>query len=799
MKFTLSWLKRHLETEAGAAEIAERLTALGLEVERVEDRAAALAPFTVGYVVEARRHPNADRLSVCLVETGSGVVQVVCGAPNARTGMKGVFAAAGTVIPGTQALLTASTIRGVQSNGMLCSMREMGLSEEHEGIIELPEDAPVGAPFARVMGLDDPVIDVAVTPNRPDCLGVRGITRDLAAAGLGRLKPIDASPVSGAFDSPIRVRIEPDAAEVQACPIFVGRYFRAVRNGPSPRWMQDLLLAVGLRPISALVDITNFFSLDLGRPLHVFDADTLAGDIRVRLAKPGETLAALNGKTYTLDGEVTAIADGDGVVGLGGVIGGESTGCTEATQNVFLECAWFDPRRTAATGRKLAIESDARYRFERGVDPAAVVPSAEMATRMILELCGGSASELVIAGAEPSWRRDIALRPGRIQGLGGLAVPETEAQAILERLGFGIVPEAGGLRASVPSWRLDIEGEADLVEEVLRVKGYEAIPAVSLPRTTPLPEPALDERQRRAPLVRRLLASRGLLEAVTYSFASSKTVALMGAPIPARVANPISAELDVMRPSALANLIEAAGRNIARGQEDFGLFEVGPAYRDDTGAGQELVAAGLRCGKSGARHWREKPRPVDAFDAKADALALLAALGAPVDNLQVSTDAPAWYHPGRSGSLRLGPTPLARFGEIHPRVLKGLDIDAPLAGFEVLIDAVPLPRGKSGSARPLLKPSPFQPVTRDFAFLVDAEVPAEKLIRAARGAEKALIRSVALFDLYSGKGMPEGKKSLAIAVTLQAPDRTLTDAEIEAVSEKIVAQVVKATGGTLRA
>jgi phenylalanyl-tRNA synthetase beta chain len=775
MKFTLSWLKRHLDIEAGAAEIAERLTRLGLEVEKVEDRAAALAPFTVGHVVEAKRHPNADRLSVCMVETGSGVVQVVCGAPNARTGMKGVFAAAGTVIPGTQTLLTASTIRGVESNGMLCSMREMGLSDEHEGIIELPEDAPIGAPFARVMGLDDPVIDVAVTPNRPDCLGVRGIARDLAAAGMGRLKPIDASSVPGAFESPIRVRIEPDAAETRACPIFVGRYFRGVRNGPSPRWLQDLLAAVGLRPISALVDITNFFSLDLGRPLHVFDADTLAGDIRVRLGRPGETLAALNGKTYALDSDMTAIADGDGVVGLGGVIGGEPTGCTEGTQNVFLECAWFDQRRTAATGRKLAIESDARYRFERGVDPNAVVPSAEMATRLILKLCGGTASALVIAGAEPTWRRDVLLRPGRIQGLGGLAVPEAEAQGILEKLGFGVAAEASGLRAAVPSWRLDIEGEADLVEEVLRVKGYDAIPPVSLPRT-----------------------SRGMLEAVTYSFASSKTVALLGAAAPAEVANPISAELDVMRPTALANLIEAAGRNLDRGQEDFGLFEVGPAYRDATGAGQELAAAGLRCGNSGPRHWRDKQRPVDAFDAKADALALLAALGAPVDNLQVSADAPAWYHPGRSGCLRLGSTILARFGEIHPRVLKGLGIDAAVAAFEVLIDAVPLPRGKPGTARPLLKPSPFQPVTRDFAFLVAEEVPAERLIRAAKGADKTLIRQVALFDLYTGKGVPEGQKSLAIAVTLQAPDRTLTDAEIEAVSQKIVAQVVKATGGTLR-
>jgi phenylalanyl-tRNA synthetase beta chain len=523
VKFTLSWLKRHLETDADVAAIAERLTALGLEIEGVEDRAAALAPFRVGYVVEAKQHPNADRLSVCLVETGSGVVQVVCGAPNARSGMKGVFAPEGSFIPGTGVQLSRSTIRGVESRGMLCSEREMGLSDEHEGIIELSQDAPVGAPFARVMGLEDPVFDVAVTPNRPDCLGVRGMARDLAAAGFGSLQPIDASPVSGAFESPIRVIIEPSAAEVAACPIFVGRMIRDVRNGESPRWLKDLLTAVGLRPISALVDITNFFSIDLARPLHVFDADTLAGDVRVRLGRPGETLAALNGKTYTLDGEMTAVADSDGVVGLGGVIGGEPTGCTETTRNVFLECAWFDPRRTAATGRKLGIESDARYRFERGVDPAAVVPSAEIATRMILELCGGSASDLVIAGAEPAWRRNIELRPSRIMSLGGLAAPEAEARAILERLGFGVAEEAGGLSVAVPSWRVDVEGEADLVEEVLRVKGYDAIPPVSLPRTAPLPEPALDERQRRVPLAKRALASRGLLEAVTYSFTSSQT------------------------------------------------------------------------------------------------------------------------------------------------------------------------------------------------------------------------------------------------------------------------------------
>ncbi len=791
MKFTLSWLKDHLETEAPVAAIAERLTALGLEVESVDDRAAALAAFTVGHVTSCERHPNADKLSVCIVETAAGAVQVVCGAPNARAGMKGAFAPAGTHIPGTGADLKKGVIRGVESNGMLCSERELGLSDEHSGIIELPEDAPVGAPVAEILGLADPVIDVALTPDRADCAGVRGIARDLAAAGLGRLKPLPAEPVPGRFPSPIAVRRDFPAEAGQPCPLFVGRTIRGLVNRPSPRWLQDRLRAIGLRPISALVDITNFFTIDRARPLHVFDADTVAGDLVVRLSRPGETLAALNDKTYTLDGDMTVIADQDGV----------STGVTADTVSVFVECALFDPIRTAATGRKLGIDSDARYRFERGIDPDAVFAGMEQATRMILDLCGGEASELVVAGAVPEWRRTVALRPSRVESLGGVALPLAEQAAILTALGCGVIEDMHGvLKVDIPSWRGDIQGEADLVEEVLRVRGYDAIPAVPLPRPPGPTRPAISLRQRAAGLVRRTLATRGLDEAVTWSFMAGDKAARFGFQNPGlRLENPIASDLDVMRPSILPNLVEAAARNAARGLPDAALFEVGPSYADPTPAGQRLVAAGVRAGRSAPRHWAAPPRAVDVFDAKADALAALEAAGAPSGNLQVTTDAPDWYHPGRSGVLRLGATVLAHFGEIHPAVLAALDAAGPVAGFEAFLDAVPQAKAKkTGTARPLLRLSPFQPVERDFAFLVDQAVPAERVVRAARGGDKALIADVSVFDLYQGPGVPEGKKSLALGVTLQPTAATLTEDQIEAVAQKIVAAVVKQTGATLR-
>jgi len=794
MKTTLSWLKTHLDTEAPLDAVVDRLVMLGHDVEGVENRAEALEPFTVASVVSVQRHPNADRLKVCLVDTGTGQVQVVCGAPNAHTGMKGVFAPAGTVIPRTGALLKETMIRGVASRGMLCSTYELGLGENHEGIIELPQDAPVGAHYASYAGLGDTVLDIKVTPNRADCLGVRGIARDLAASGLGRLTPLDANPMPGCFRSPIGIHIEDRCA----CPLFLGRHLRGVRNGPSPDWLRRRLEAIGLRPISALVDITNFLTFDLNRPLHVFDAGRLVGDLTVRFARPGETLLALNGQEYALDSEMTAIADNAGVQSLGGVIGGEATGCTEATTEVLIEAALFDPVRTAATGRKLNVASDARYRFERGLDPAFVEDGLEIATRLMLHLCGGEASEIVTAGAVPDWRRHYALRSERPATLGGIEVPPGESAAILTALGFAVEQLGNGkLIAEPPSWRGDILGEADLVEEVLRVKGYDQIPAVSLARETAVSRPSLTPVQRRAELVRRTLAARGLVEAVTFSFISTREAKLFGGAKPElRLVNPISADLDAMRPSILPGLVSAARRNADRGFPDVALFELGPLYRDDTTSGQALVAAGLRAGHTGPKHWHEKGREVDLYDVKSDALAALAAMGAPVEGVHVSADPPGWYHPGRAGTLRLGPKVLGAFGELHPAVTNSLDARPPLAGFEVFLDAVPEPR--SGRGKPPVHLSVFQPIERDFAFVVDRDLPAETLLRAARGVDRKLVSEIRLFDVYQGAELPDGKKSLAITAVLQPQERTLTDAEIEGFSQRLIAQVEKATGGQLR-
>ena len=802
MKFTLSWLKDHLDTDASLNEITDALTALGLELEEVHDPAKDLADFIVGHVVEAKQHPNADRLRVCIVDTGKEKIQVVCGAPNARAGMKGVFAPAGTHIPGTGVDLKKGVIRGEESNGMLCSEREMGLSDAHEGIIDLPEDAEIGAPFAKLMGLDDPVIDIAITPNRGDCLGVYGVARDLAAAGIGKLKPFPAAKkIKGTFKSPIQWERKFSKDADSACPMVVGRYFRGLKNGPSPDWMQRRLLAIGLRPISALVDITNYVTFDLGRPLHVFAADKLeGGTLTMRLAKAGEKIMALDGKEYTLDENMTCIADGKGVHGIAGVMGGEESGCNDDTTEMFLEVALFDPIRTAATGRKLGIESDARYRFERTVDPASALWGAEAAARLVLEICGGEVSELSIAGEMPDTEKKITLRPDRVMTLGGVDMDVDGQRRILGALGFTTDTSEGQIVATTPSWRPDIDGEACLVEEILRVNGFDNIPIVPLQRDSSLPELILTVGQRREGFARKTLAGRGMMEAVTWSFMHEDQASLFGGvPDSLRLENPISADLSVMRPSILPNLVAAAGRNADRGYGDVGLFEVGPAWRDDTPEGEDILAAGVRTGRSGPRHWAQPPRPVDVFDVKADALAVLAACGTPVDNLQVSRDAPNWYHPGRSGALRLGPNVLAWFGELHPRVLKAMDVKGPAAGFEIFIHKAPMPRGKGGKTRPLLRPSPFQPLGRDFAFVVDADVTAESLIRAAKGADKVLIADVRLFDVYEGKGVGENRKSVAIAVTLQPTERTLTDEDIEKVSAAIVAAVTKQTGGTLRA
>ena len=798
MKFTLSWLKEHLETDATLVQVRDTLTMLGLEVEGLSDPAEALKGFVVGYVVEAVQHPNADRLRVCKVDTGSGtVVQVVCGAPNARSGMKGIFAPTGSYIPGTGITLKASKIRGEESNGMLCSSRELQLGDDHSGIIDLPAETVTGQSAAEALGLGDAVIEIKVTPNRGDCLGVHGIARDLAAAGLGTLKPVKSDRIAGSYQSPIKWTHDYAPAPDSPCPIVVGRHFRGVKNGPSPDWLQRRLKAIGLRPISTLVDITNLVTFDLNRPLHVFDAAKLSGDLVMRQARDGEQILALDGKTYTLDPAVSVIADAKGVHGIGGIMGGEETGVQDGTTEVFLEAAYFQPIGIAASGRKLGILSDARYRNERGIDPESCWWGAEVATRLILDLCGGECSELVSSGVMPTWKRSYTLRTDRVQTLTGIEVSSADTVSILGKLGFG-VEGSGPWTASVPSWRPDIVGEADLVEEVTRVFGFDKIPTTSLPPASTMSRPVRDPLQRRTPQARRALAARGMNEAVTWSFLPLKQAERFGGgAADVRLLNSIDATLDTMRPSILPNLIDAASRNEARGLSDPALFEVGPQYKDATPQGQRTVAAGIRHNMAVPRNWAGPARTVDAFDAKADALAVLAAVGAP-DTLSSQAGAPNWYHPGRSGALKLGDRVMAYFGELHPEIVAAADLKGPVAAFEVFLDAPPLPKAKATKARPKLVLSAFQPLERDFAFLVDTGVEAEKLVRAARNADKVMITAARVFDLYAGKGVPEGKKSLAIAVTLQPVERTLTDAEIEAVSEKIVAAVAKATGAVLR-
>jgi len=800
MKFTFSWLKEHLETDASIDDILAALPALGLDVDAVIDHGESLKDFITAEVVEAKQHPDADRLRVCQVNTGSEVIEVVCGAPNARAGMKGVFAASGTTIPGTGITLKQTKIRGVTSNGMLLSEREMGLSDNHDTIIELPEDAPIGASAVDVMGLDDPIIDIEITPNRADCLGVRGVARDLAATGIGILKPLNTTPVAGSFASTINVQFEFTDEDPAPCPFFVGRVIRGVKNTESPKWIKDRLTAVGLRPISVLVDITNLMTIGLCRPMHVFDADKIRGDLHVRLACAGEQLTALDGETYTLEDSMTVITDDEAVESLGGVIGGERTGCTEETTTVFLESAYFDPVRTASTGRLLNLITDARYRFERGVDPGFVQDGLEIATRLILDICGGEASELATAGAQPSSDRTIEFRPERVATLGGVILPEKTIETILVSLGFKVEGNGSSVMVHVPSWRGDIIGEADLVEEIIRVNGLDQIATVPLPRTDSTLQPKLTARQRQRSLVRRALATQGLLEAVTYSFMPSSVVDLFGGiSEDCRLSNPISSDLDVMRPSMLPNLLQAVGRNADRGYPNNAFFEVGPQYAGTLPEQQSMVAAGIRAGQTGSRHWGEPPRSVDMYDAKADALNALMALGAPAQSAQIKPEAPEYYHPGRCGRLMLGPkTILAQFGEIHPHVLNEMGIKGPAVGFEVFLDDVPEPKARKGSGKAPLSLVAFQPVERDFAFVVDEEIKAEALMGAAATADKKLITHIDVFDVFVGGNVDAGKKSIALAVTLQPTEQTLTEAEIDAVGEKIIANVSKATGAVLR-
>lgn len=798
MKFTLSWLKEFLETEATVDAIVEGLIGVGLEVEEVSDMTKTLSSFKVAYVQKAEKHPNADKLRLCVVETDQGTIQVVCGAPNARTGMKGIIALPGAYIPGTKITLEKGVIRGQESQGMLCSERELLISDEHNGIIEVAEDIPVGTPAATALDLDDPMIYVKVTANRPDALGVYGIARDLAAKGLGKLKPLDASPIKGSFTSPLHVSLDFPGGDNTPCPLFVGRYFRGVKNGPSPDWLKRRLMAIGLRPISALVDITNYITFTYGRPLHVFDADKVTGKtISARFAREGETIAALDGKTYALDPSMTVIADDAGPEAIAGIMGGTHSGCSETTTNVFLEAAYFDALRTAASGRKLGINSDARYRFERGVDPAFAPTGAEIASRMILDLCGGEASETIVAGKVPDTSRSYTLRKTRVRALGGVDIPWAEQLAILRSLGFKVTEAAGGASCGVPSWRPDVLGEADLIEEICRIHGLDKIPVSPLVRGEAVARPVLNMLQKRMIAARRILASRGLNEAVTWSFlAEREAVLFSGQRNPALVlANPISSELTDMRPSLIANLVSAIGRNQARGFSNLGLFEVGQAYAGDQMQDETLRAGGVRQGMSGSKHWSEKPRPVDLFDAKADALAVLDAAGAPVATVQIVAGGPSWLHPGRSGTIQMGPqNKLAVFGEVHPRVLAEMDVKGPVVAFEVTLNAIPAAKSK-GATRAALVVSDLMPLSRDFAFVVDGKVEADKVVKAARGADKALIGEVRVFDLFR---LEDGRTSLAIEVSIVPKDKTLTDQEIEALSAKIVAQVQKATGATLR-
>lgn len=800
MKFTLSWLKDHLETEATLDELVERLTSIGLEVESVDDK-AALKPFVIAKVLTAERHPDADKLQVLSVDTGDGKpIQVVCGAPNARAGLIGAFAAPGTYVPGIDVTLSVGKIRGVESHGMMCSERELELSDEHNGIIELPEDAPVGTPFATYAKLDDPLIEINLTPNRPDATGVYGIARDLAASGLGTLKTAQVEPVAGKGECPVMLTI--DSPEL--CPGFALRLVRGVKNGPSPKWLQQRLLAIGLRPINALVDITNYLTFDRGRPLHVFDAGKVAGNLTVRRAEDGEKVLALDGREYTLTPEMCVIADAEGVESIAGIMGGEHSGCDENTTDVLIESALWDPRNVARTGRALGIITDARYRFERGVDPEFMVPGLELATQLVLDFCGGEPTETQVVGYAGHAPKVVSFPISEVKRLTGIEVAKEECLSILTRLGFKPLGNGDVVDVEVPSWRPDVDGKADLVEEVMRIHGVDEIAPQPLSSHDAVNGKILTTLQIRSRAGRRALAVRGMMEAVTWSFIPAKHAELFGGGQPElKLANPIAADMSDMRPSLLPGLLAAAQRNADRGLGDVALFEVSGTYEGDTPTAQRRVAAGVRRGtarlEGAGRSWAGNAVAVGVFDAKADALAALEACGAPVDKLQIEAGAPSWYHPGRSGVIKLGPkTVLGTFGEFHPRTLEALDVSGPVCGFEVFVDAIPEPKAKPTRTKPKLELSAFQAVKRDFAFVVDKAVEAGTLMRAAASADKKLITGVSVFDVFEGASLGEGKKSIAIEVSIQPVERTLTDEDFEALAGKIVENVKKQTGGVLR-
>jgi len=803
MKFTLSWLKNHLDTDASIDDITYALTDLGLEVEEVVNPMDTLAAFTIGYVTHAEKHPDADKLRVCKVDTDDGELQIICGAPNAREGIHVVVAKPGVYVPGIDTTIGVGKIRGIESYGMMASEREMELSDEHDGIIELAGEPAIGSKFVDYLAKHspdkiDPMIDIAITPNRPDALGIRGIARDLAARGLGVLKPEPTAEIKGGFKSDINVTIDADVME-KGCPLFTGRLIKGVKNGPSPAWLQARLKSIGLRPISTLVDITNLFTYEYNRPLHVFDADIVKGDLRVHFAKGGEKLMALDDVEYTFDAGMMVISDDNGVESVAGIMGGLPSGCTDDTVNVFLESAYWDPITIAMTGRKLKINSDARYRFERGVDPAFTPKGLDLATALILELCGGEASDMVVAGTVPDTTRSYHLNTDRVKSLVGMDIPGDTQRETLTALGFDLQ----GDDVFVPSWRPDVLGEADLVEEIARVASLTKLQGVPLsPLSVGVPKPILTPMQRRETMARRTIAALGYNECVTYSFIDQPTAQMFGGGTDAvKIGNPISTDMSHMRPSLLPGLLQAAARNQARGIMDMALFEVGPVFHGGEPEDQEVLATGLLVGYTGPRDPFGARRAVDTYDAKADAQAVLSAIGAP-EKMMVMRGAREWWHPGRSGKLSLGPkNVLCAFGELHPKVLAAIGIKGPAVAFAVHVAKVPFPKTKTAT-RPALAVSDLQAVERDFAFVVDDHVEALTLLNAAKGADKALITDASVFDVFGGDKaeaqMGAGKKSIAISVRLQPKDTTLTDKDIEAVSAKIIDKVSKATGGTLR-
>ncbi|WP_395329348.1 phenylalanine--tRNA ligase subunit beta [Novosphingobium sp. BL-8H] len=801
MKFSLSWLKQYLETDASLEDIALKLNAIGLEVEGIEDPAAKLAGFRVAKVLTADKHPQADKLQVLTVDTGEGVLQVVCGAPNARAGLVGVLGLPGATVPANGMVLKVAAVRGVESNGMMCSTRELELGEDHDGIIELPEDAPVGTPFADYHGAD-PVIEVAITPNRPDCMGVYGIARDLAAAGLGTLKPIEVLDIAGGFPCPVDVRTD----DAEGCPAFYGRVIKGVKNGPSPQWLQDRLKSAGQRPISALVDATNYLMLAYGRPAHAYDLAKLNGAVVARRAKDGETVVALNEKSYTLDAEMTVIADDSGVHDIAGIMGGEHSGCGDETTDVLLEIAYFDPERIAKTGRKLNLTSDARSRFERGIDPNFLDTGLDHLTKLIQTLCGGEASQAVRSGAAPATPKIVHFDPALTEKLGGVTIDPGEQQRILESLGFSVIAQEAGFDKSwavtVPGWRPDVDGAPDIVEEVVRINGLDKVTSVALPRADGVARPTATPTQALERRVRRAAAARGLHEAVTWSFLpSAEADAFADGNALWSLANPISEDMKVMRPSLLPGLLMAAKRNLDRGASSLRLFELGRRYlRGEGGASDERLALGfVLAGEKVSRGWATgKATAFDAYDAKAEVTALLAEAGAPVEKLQVMGEAGPQFHPGQSATLRLGPkNVLARFGMLHPTVAKQFDIEGPVAVAEIYLDAIPGKKGAATFARTRYAPPALQAVTRDYAFLVPAELPAGDLVRMVAGADKANIVSARLFDDFRGQGVPEGQKSLALEVTLQPLEKSYKEEDLKAISDKVTAAAAK-LGAVLR-